>query len=317
MHSPIGGGGGGDGELHNEGGTTIMDAAINHDVNLDNDDDDNDIETLSNRNNLSGSYSNLFHEKLDDDYDDSSAVLTKRKDMLMMTADHHDDEIRSANEITAGVHRENVYSNIPHQQQHSGGVQQQQRLQSAMMDSGIGIHSDPSLHVYSNIETLPPPLLGPPPPLPPPSSSSSPPQKLHDLSFGGVSNISLPDDIKDAPLVVDALDLDDPVSVAGTFGHTPKKNRNTAMKQQHDIGSAKPVSMEMKNVIPHVVMMTGAGGGGTDEVAPANNSAFCSPSRMRLLHDTTMIDTALDLDSLDGSSLGNNSQACLVKTAIV
>ncbi|XP_034483585.1 palmitoyltransferase app isoform X2 [Drosophila innubila] len=39
-----------------------------------------------------------------------------------------------------------------------------------------------------------------------------------------------------------------------------------------------------------------------------------SADRLRMLHDTTMIDTALDLDSLDGSSMGNNSQSCLVKT---
>ncbi|KAH8416946.1 hypothetical protein KR009_006082 [Drosophila setifemur] len=40
-----------------------------------------------------------------------------------------------------------------------------------------------------------------------------------------------------------------------------------------------------------------------------------SAERLRMLHDTTMIDTALDLDSLDGSSMGNNSQSCLVKTS--
>uniref|UniRef100_A0A6P4FAU0 Palmitoyltransferase n=1 Tax=Drosophila rhopaloa TaxID=1041015 RepID=A0A6P4FAU0_DRORH len=39
-----------------------------------------------------------------------------------------------------------------------------------------------------------------------------------------------------------------------------------------------------------------------------------SAERLRMLHDTTMIDTALDLDSLDGSSMGNNSQSCLVKS---
>lgn len=40
-----------------------------------------------------------------------------------------------------------------------------------------------------------------------------------------------------------------------------------------------------------------------------------SAERLRMLHDTTMIDTALDLDSLDGSSMGNNSQSCLVKSS--
>ncbi|XP_055619466.1 palmitoyltransferase app isoform X1 [Toxorhynchites rutilus septentrionalis] len=48
----------------------------------------------------------------------------------------------------------------------------------------------------------------------------------------------------------------------------------------------------------------------------SNNAFITNPSRLRLLHESTMIDTALDLDSLDGS-IGNNSQSCLVKTAIV
>ncbi|ETN66737.1 hypothetical protein AND_001474 [Anopheles darlingi] len=58
----------------------------------------------------------------------------------------------------------------------------------------------------------------------------------------------------------------------------------------------------------------GIGTGSGDGVSPL----FISPSasRMRLLQESTMIDTALDLDSLDGS-IGNHSQSCLVKTAIV
>lgn len=42
-----------------------------------------------------------------------------------------------------------------------------------------------------------------------------------------------------------------------------------------------------------------------------------SASRLRLLQDTTMIESALDLDSLDDSSIGNNSQAGLLKIGIV
>lgn len=38
-----------------------------------------------------------------------------------------------------------------------------------------------------------------------------------------------------------------------------------------------------------------------------------SASRLRLLQDTTMIESALDLDSLDDASIGNNSQAGLMK----
>lgn len=52
----------------------------------------------------------------------------------------------------------------------------------------------------------------------------------------------------------------------------------------------------------------------------SGNGKVCDGSmnglnRLRMLNNTTMINTALDLDSLDGSSLGNNSQSCLVKGA--
>ncbi|XP_023025600.2 palmitoyltransferase app [Leptinotarsa decemlineata] len=45
------------------------------------------------------------------------------------------------------------------------------------------------------------------------------------------------------------------------------------------------------------------------------NSLF-SASRLRLLQDTTMIESALDLDSLDGSSLGTNSQNGLMRVEV-
>lgn len=197
----------------------------------------------------------------------------------------------------------------------------------SMVDSGIGDKSDPNLHVYSNVE---------PPPLPPPMQMSSAPsnKQLNDLSFGNASAISVPpmaDDSFACPIgssstmLADDLDLDDPVSAAGTFGQTPKKmlpSGRGGSKAYDNSKSPKSISIEMKNVIPQVVVLDATGDGGvqaaaTGVVAATLSNAFCSPSRMRLLHDTTMIDTALDLDSLDGSSLGNNSQACLVKTAIV
>ncbi|XP_034104003.1 palmitoyltransferase app isoform X2 [Drosophila albomicans] len=78
-------------------------------------------------------------------------------------------------------------------------------------------------------------------------------------------------------LLSDDLDLDDPVSASfvGVGGHH-HQHRKTA-------------------------------GDGAEQAKSAD--------RLRMLHDTTMIDTALDLDSLDGSSMGNNSQSCLVKNA--
>ncbi|XP_018577350.1 palmitoyltransferase ZDHHC18 isoform X2 [Anoplophora glabripennis] len=45
-------------------------------------------------------------------------------------------------------------------------------------------------------------------------------------------------------------------------------------------------------------------------------NSLLSASRLRLLQDTTMIESALDLDSLDDSSLGTNSQAGLMKIVV-
>lgn len=45
-------------------------------------------------------------------------------------------------------------------------------------------------------------------------------------------------------------------------------------------------------------------------------NSLLSASRLRLLQDTTMIESALDLDSLDDSSIGTNSQAGLMKIVV-
>lgn len=110
--------------------------------------------------------------------------------------------------------------------------------------------------------------------------------------------------------------------------------------------SSQPITaIEMKNVIktmdPSVIIQATGGSNGnnsnnlttvSNHSSSSNNnnnsinnntsssngtSGFITSSnRLRLLQESTMIDTALDLDSLDGS-IGNNSQSCLVKTAIV
>lgn len=114
--------------------------------------------------------------------------------------------------------------------------------------------------------------------------------------------------------------------------------------------SSQPITaIEMKNVIktldPSVIIQAAGGGtnGNNGTIANGSNHSsnsntninsnsinnntnsssngtssgfITSSNRLRLLQESTMIDTALDLDSLDGS-IGNNSQSCLVKTAIV
>lgn len=53
-----------------------------------------------------------------------------------------------------------------------------------------------------------------------------------------------------------------------------------------------------------------------DLTVQEKENSLLSASRLRLLQDTTMIESALDLDSLDDSSLGTNSQAGLMKVII-
>ncbi|KAJ8920673.1 hypothetical protein NQ315_004812 [Exocentrus adspersus] len=53
-----------------------------------------------------------------------------------------------------------------------------------------------------------------------------------------------------------------------------------------------------------------------DLTVQEKENSLLSASRLRLLQDTTMIESALDLDSLDDSSLGTNSQAGLMKIVV-
>ncbi|KAH1024401.1 hypothetical protein HUJ05_003887 [Dendroctonus ponderosae] len=53
-----------------------------------------------------------------------------------------------------------------------------------------------------------------------------------------------------------------------------------------------------------------------DRTVPDKENSLMSASRLRLLQDTTMIESALDLDSLEESSVGANSQADLMKVMV-
>jgi palmitoyltransferase ZDHHC9/14/18 len=56
----------------------------------------------------------------------------------------------------------------------------------------------------------------------------------------------------------------------------------------------------------------------TDGGLSTPDPAILSASRLRLLQDTTMIESALDLDSLEeASSVGNSSQAGLIRLSTV
>lgn len=273
------------------------------------DDDDEQMDNVSNYNNMSGSYSNLFRDKLDDDQqtgDSRNLNSTKLAPQLLPQTKVTNDFI------------ENVYCNITPQ------------LLPPADGQSTSEQSDPSLHVYSNVENngncdiAVVAIVVPTPTTTSQTTTTTSTPTTTKSNKNGTAKNSNSVSHRSSTLLSDDLDLDDPVMAVGSFG---AKNRAKNISAPSSMATGKTiVSMEMK----HVTLSTPAAISSTNGdrlnapkssiAANANNTsnAFISPSRMRLLHDTTMIDTALDLDSLDESSLGNNSQACLVnKTAIV
>lgn len=212
---------------------------------------------MRNRNNRSGSYSNLF----DVDFDASlvtSAAAPPPPSLLV--GESHKSSSAGAALLAAAINgatvdpqqpratlpksvsqTENMYSNVP---------------QVTVVSPSV---PDAALHVYSNIideraqqQQQSQQLL----------QQQRQRQQAEQLQVNAVLS---------STLLSDDLDLDDPVSASFHQHHSHRKSAGDGAEQ------AK------------------------------------SADRLRMLHDTTMIDTALDLDSLDGSSMGNSSQSCLVK----
>lgn len=134
----------------------------------------------------------------------------------------------------------------------------------------------------------------------------------------------------------DSLDLDDPLLSSSFIKKKEKPNNNnqhnniyntTAIVTSHNdtikvlpsISSSSSTagtqitSIELKNVLNVALQKAQV----TPKVDAAKSQGTVTVHTAN--RQETMIDTALDLDSLDGSSIGNNSQSCLVssKTAIV
>lgn len=213
---------------------------------------------MRNRNNRSGSYSNLF----DVDFDASLVTAAPPPPPSQLLGESHKstagaallaaainggEQQQTRSTLSKSVSQtENMYSNVP---------------QVTVVSSAAPVSTDAALHVYSNIideraqqqQHQSQQLL----------QQQRQRQQAEQLQASAVLS---------STLLSDDLDLDDPVSAS--FHH--HSHRKTA-------------------------------GDGAEQAKSAD--------RLRMLHDTTMIDTALDLDSLDGSSMGNSSQSCLVKTA--
>jgi palmitoyltransferase ZDHHC9/14/18 len=99
-----------------------------------------------------------------------------------------------------------------------------------------------------------------------------------------------------------------------------------------NVGVNPAVPTDIDDVILTVTGGSGDGGGGGESCSPTEMTdldltevVMCdtnvvvplSASRLRLLQDTTMIESALDLDSLEESSVGAGSQAGLLKLSAV
>ena len=99
-----------------------------------------------------------------------------------------------------------------------------------------------------------------------------------------------------------------------------------------NIGMNPAVPTDIDDVMLTVVGNSGDVGGGGESCSPTEMTdldltevVMCdtnivvplSASRLRLLQDTTMIESALDLDSLEESSVGAGSQAGLLKLSAV
>lgn len=301
--------------------------------------------------NLSGSYNNLFS----DDFDPTDSNLLSSYHTARYYIDPNDSKLLSStrtaryykgpksglmaaaaagvsvNEIVPSVatsvdpvrlmksasESENVYSNIPNS-----------NLSSAAVSSNDSNKSDPSLHVYSNLleerelaqditEATAMTQLA--------SSNTSKSLDERVAAAAATASATTPGSsaadsstVMSSTLLSDDLDLDDPVSA---FVVNSRKKYASTHKARIKRNSDSDKELHGNVAISSVIGGGVAGAVSSDTVRVSNvsmnQSDVITPSRMRLLHDTTMIDTALDLDSLDGSSIGNNSQACLVKTAIV
>lgn len=232
-------------QLQNDNLHRSTDNDIEVDDDVEDDDDRNVSATmkhLGNRNNLSGSYSNLFRA---DKTDDESGEVVQRRQTQVET------EL-----MGGGMLRENVYSNVPFG---SGAELASSTLMQQSVEGNREPTIDPSLHVYSNV----------------PSTVTGKGSSLHDISFGGVSGIfeanttsqSVAESLlqmrrfsgegqSSSTLMADDLDLDDAVMGAGAFGQNHHKvmadSKSTAGQPPFSPKKITTASIELTNVIPQV-----------------------------------------------------------------
>lgn len=272
--------------VENENPTSMQSVEMNNDM-LPNMDTDT-IENLAPFNNMKGSYNNLYCDNLDEE------VKTFQQ-----------------NNAAANQMLENVYCNVsPAMQTQSNGKSNIESSTTNRMVDSLLTASDPNMHVYSNVSnaavsdneqiTANAPTATTVEPLPPKNkfAPDSGPNNIESIISQTMLNQSsklLSDNLND-------LDLDDPTLVSGSIANTP--NTSTMLKLKASDSSKFSSSKKSKapsdgpNVSkklfstptsPMDVMIDGESG---------------ADSFLRSLHNTTMIDTALDLDSIEDANIG-------------
>lgn len=259
------------------------------------------------RHNLSDSYNNLFNGDFDATLSNGTTPVTSPLSEIPMplTSAGNGANLLAAAMMGGGIvggasatanntlpksisQSENMYSNIPNVAATSGN--------NAHKESGNHQDNSNMQHVYSNL-------------IDERSHHTATTNNNNNNLVNTNSNISQsvshthnPLDLS-STLLCDDLDLDDPVSIL-----VQHQKGSAADKHKYNFTSVPDVL----TTAPKTLVSSSSA---TDNVKLQKmSSGELSSSRLRILHDTTMIDTALDLDSLDDASLANTSQSCLVKT---
>lgn len=256
---------------------------------------DDKFDHLTNFNHMSGSYNNLYREKYDDDQNDISPIANAQN---VSTPN-----LNKTSEIV-----ENVYCNIPSQY---GG------LPSSNLGSGNSPceSSNPNMHLYSNVSLATAEAqdaaaaIMPIASTPLSSSSSSNPhnrnasQSTTKIKSGPMASMTASNSL----LISDDLDLDDPVMAVGTTPVKRSTNQSNVDSATSSNSARKPapVSIELKQVTDSTTMK-----GDHRQNNNPNGAIDVTMNSSRLLLHDTMIDTALDLDSLD--VMNDNSQTFLM-----
>lgn len=282
--------------VENENPTSMQAVPINDDM-LPNMDTDT-LGNLTPFNNMKGSYNNLFCDNLDDD--------------TVQTFDQNE----TANVQTANQILENVYCNISPAMQTNGKNAIETATASTATNhivDNILASTDPNLHVYSNVGNST--TIGENDAT---QTTNSTPKSTDALAMDGASmaiksklntdnalNISniesiISQSIKSSKLLSDNLndlDLDDPTLVSGSIANTPNTSAMSKVLKANDaIALSSTSKFNSNKKTKH-----------DDSRANISKKLFndtTSSLDVRSLHDTTMIDTALDLDSIEDATIG-------------